>query len=38
MHIKPSENRQLFGMNDYFYEITKLYNEKIILDKINDLI
>jgi len=28
MHIKPSENRQLFGMNDYFYEITKLYNEK----------
>jgi DNA polymerase-3 subunit delta' len=34
MHIKPSENRQLFGMNDYFYEITKLYNEKKMPNKI----
>jgi len=28
MQIKPSENKHIFGMANFFYEITKLYNEK----------
>ena len=28
MELKPSENTQLFGMDNFFNEIVKLYNEK----------
>ena len=28
MELKPSENTQLFGMDNFFNEIAKLYNEK----------
>ena len=34
MKLKPSENRRLFGMNRFFNEITKLYNEKKMPTKI----
>ena len=34
MNIKPSENTKLFGMNHYFSEITKLYNEQKMPNKI----
>ena len=28
MHLNPSENRQLFGMNSFFFEMINLYNKK----------
>ena len=28
MNLKPSENTQIFGMDSFFNEITKLYNKK----------
>ena len=28
MNLKPFENTQLYGMNDYFKEIIKLYKQK----------
>ena len=28
MKLKPSENKHLYGMQNFFNEITKLYNEK----------
>ena len=34
MNLKPSANTQLYGMNRYFNEITKLYNEKKMPTKI----
>ena len=34
MNLKPSENTQLFGMNDFFNEITSLYNNKKMPSKI----
>ena len=34
MNLKPSENRQLYGMSNFFNEITKLYNEKKMPTKI----
>ena len=34
MHLKPSENTQLYGMRHFFNEITKLYNEKKMPTKI----
>jgi len=34
MNLKPSENRQLYGMRYFFNEITKLYNEKKMPTKI----
>jgi DNA polymerase-3 subunit delta' len=34
MHLKPSENTQLYGMSHYFNEITKLYNNKKMTNKI----
>ena len=34
MEIKPSKNTQLFGMNHFFDEIVKLYNEKKMPTKI----
>jgi DNA polymerase-3 subunit delta' len=34
MHLKPSENTQLHGMNYFFNEIIKLYNEKKMPTKI----
>ena len=34
MILKPSENIQLYGMNKFFDEITKLYNEKKMPAKI----
>ena len=34
MELKPSENTQLYGMNHFFNEISKLYNEKKISTKI----
>ena len=34
MHLSPSENTQLFGMKYYFDEITKLYIEKKMPNKI----
>jgi len=34
MHLKPSENIKLFGMNYFFNKIIKLYNEKKMPNKI----
>ena len=34
MHLKPSENTRLFGMSFYFNEIIKLYNQKLMPNKI----
>ena len=34
MELKPSENTKLYGMNHFFNEISKLYNEKKIPTKI----
>ena len=34
MILKPSNNTRLYGMNNYFNEISKLYNEKKIPTKI----
>jgi DNA polymerase III subunit delta' len=34
MELKPSENKHLYGMQNFFNEITKLYNEKKIPTKI----
>ena len=34
MNLKPSENTQLYGMIDYFKEITTLYNKKKMPTKI----
>ena len=34
MHLKPSENLQLYGMDNFFNEIVKLYNEKKMPTKI----
>ena len=34
MDLKPSENTKLYGMNDFFNEITSLYNEKKMPPKI----
>jgi DNA polymerase-3 subunit delta' len=34
MNLKPSENTQLYGMRNFFNEITKLYNEKKMPTKI----
>jgi DNA polymerase-3 subunit delta' len=34
MHLKPSENTQLFGMNIYFNEIINLHNQKKLPNKI----
>ena len=34
MEIKPSKNRYLFGMNNFFNEISNLYNEKKMPTKI----
>jgi DNA polymerase-3 subunit delta' len=34
MLIKPSENKHLYGMNHFFYVITKLYSEKKMPTKI----
>ena len=34
MYLSPSENTQLFGMSDYFNEITTLYNKNKMPNKI----
>ena len=34
MNLKPSENTKLYGMNDFFNEITSLYNKKKLPTKI----
>ena len=34
MKFKPSENTRLYGMSHFFYEISKLYNEKKMPSKI----
>tara|TARA_B100000767_G_scaffold92845_1_gene89253 strand:- start:160 stop:1098 length:939 start_codon:yes stop_codon:yes gene_type:complete len=34
MHLKPSENTQLYGMNYFFNEITSLYDKKKMPSKI----
>ena len=34
MNLKPSENIKLFGMNDFFYNIVGLYNQKKMPTKI----
>ena len=34
MKFKPSENINLYGMNHFFDEITRLYNEKKMPNKI----
>ena len=34
MHLKPSENERLFGMNSFFNEIIDLYNHKKMPNKI----
>ena len=34
MNLKPSENTQLYGMSNFFNEITKLYNKKKMPTKI----
>jgi len=34
MELKPSENTRIYGMNSYFNEIIKLYNEKKMPTKI----
>jgi DNA polymerase III subunit delta' len=34
MELKPSENKHLYGMQNFFNEITKLYNEKKLPTKI----
>ena len=34
MYLSPSENTQLFGMSDYFNEITNLYNKNKMPNKI----
>ena len=34
MHLNPSENRQLFGMNSFFFEMINLYNKKKLPNKI----
>ena len=34
MNLKPSENTQLYGMYDFFKEITSLYNKKKMPTKI----
>ena len=34
MHLKPSENIELFGMDHYFNEIKNLYNQKKMPNKI----
>jgi len=34
MELKPSENPQLYGMNHFFYDISMLYNKKIMPTKI----
>ena len=34
MNLKPSENRQLYGMNFVFNDIIKLYHKKKMPNKI----
>ena len=34
MNLKPSENTRLYGMNNFFKEITSLYDEKKMPTKI----
>ena len=34
MNFKPSENTQLYGMDDFFHEITSLYIRKKMPTKI----
>ena len=34
MNLKPSENIKLFGMNDFFHDIARLYNQKKVPTKI----
>jgi DNA polymerase-3 subunit delta' len=34
MNLKPSENIKLFGMNDFFHDIARLYNQKKMPTKI----
>ena len=34
MHLKPSENTQLYGMEDFFNQITSLYKQKKMPTKI----
>jgi DNA polymerase-3 subunit delta' len=34
MNIKPTENKRLYGLDNYFNEIAKLYNEKLMPNKI----
>ena len=34
MKFKPSENTKLYGMKNYFYQISKLYDKKKMPNKI----